>query len=162
MLRRRADGYHDLVTVMQMVSLADELTVTPEGDDVRFSCDQPDLPQGRENLVCRAALGFQEETGVKVAAHLSLHKRIPAAAGLGGGTSDAAGALKALNLLMALPWTARGCTPWRPGWEPTCRFSWDRGRQWPRHRHGTQPRGLAALPLFAAQSRRAPFHPLGL
>ena len=50
-LRRRADGYHDLVTVMQMVSLADELTVTLEGDDVRFSCDAPDLPQGRENLV---------------------------------------------------------------------------------------------------------------
>jgi 4-diphosphocytidyl-2-C-methyl-D-erythritol kinase len=102
-LRRRADGYHDLVTVMQMVSLADELTVTPEGDDVRFSCDQPDLPQGRENLVFRAALGFQEETGVKVAAHLSLHKRIPTAAGLGGGSSDAAGALKALNLLYGSP-----------------------------------------------------------
>lgn len=103
MLHRRADGYHDLVTVMQMVSLADELTVTPEGDDVRFSCDQPDLPQGRENLVVRAALGFKEETGVKVAAHLNLHKRIPAAAGLGGGSSDAAGALKALNLLYGSP-----------------------------------------------------------
>ncbi len=102
-LRRRADGYHDLVTVMQMVSLADELTVTPGGEGLRFSCDHPELPQGQDNLVCRAALAFQEEAGVKVAAHLSLRKKIPLAAGLGGGSSDAAGALKALNLLYGSP-----------------------------------------------------------
>ena len=98
-LQRRADGYHDLVTVMQPLSLADELTVTPGGDAIRLTCDHPDLPQGPENLVYRAALGFQEAAGVKVAAHLDLRKRIPVAAGLGGGSSDAAGALKALNRL---------------------------------------------------------------
>jgi 4-diphosphocytidyl-2-C-methyl-D-erythritol kinase len=102
-LRRRADGYHDLVTVMQMVSLADELIVTPEGDALRFSCDDPALPQGPENLVYRAALAFQEATGVKVRAHLDLRKRIPAAAGLGGGSSDAAGALQGLNRLYGSP-----------------------------------------------------------
>ncbi len=102
-LRRRADGYHDLVTVMQMVSLADELTVTGGGEGTRFSCEDPALPEGRENLVYRAALGFQEETGIRVAAHLSLRKRIPLAAGLGGGSSDAAGTLKALNLLYDCP-----------------------------------------------------------
>lgn len=98
-LRRRADGYHDLVTVMQSLSLADELTVTPGGDAIRLTCDHPDLPQGLENLVYRAALSFQEAAGVKVAAHLALRKRIPVAAGLGGGSSDAAGTLKALNHL---------------------------------------------------------------
>ncbi len=102
-LHRRADGYHDLVTVMQKVSLADELTVTPGGEGLLFSCDHPELPQGPENLVYRAALGFQEEAGVKVAAHLSLRKKIPLAAGLGGGSSDAAGALKALNRLYGSP-----------------------------------------------------------
>lgn len=96
---RRADGYHDLVTVMQPLSLADELTVTPGGDTIRLTCDHPELPQGPENLVYRAALRFQEAIGVKVAVHLDLRKRIPVAAGLGGGSSDAAGALKALNHL---------------------------------------------------------------
>ncbi len=103
MLRRRADGYHDLVTLMQPLSLADELTVTPGGDAIRFTCDQPELPQGPENLVFQAARRFQDEAGVKVAAHLDLRKRIPVAAGLGGGSSDAAGALKALNLLYGSP-----------------------------------------------------------
>ncbi|MCX5891772.1 MAG: 4-(cytidine 5'-diphospho)-2-C-methyl-D-erythritol kinase, partial [Deltaproteobacteria bacterium] len=101
-LGRRADGYHDLVTVMQPLSLADELTVTPGGEAIRFTCDHPDL-QGPENLVYRAALGFQEAAGVKVAAHFELRKRIPVAAGLGGGSSDAAGALKALNHLYGSP-----------------------------------------------------------
>ncbi|MCL4500694.1 MAG: 4-(cytidine 5'-diphospho)-2-C-methyl-D-erythritol kinase [Deltaproteobacteria bacterium] len=102
-LGRRADGYHNLVTVMQPLSLADELTVTPGGDGIRLTCDHPDLPLGPENLVYRAALGFQEAAGVKVAAHLDLRKRIPVAAGLGGGSSDAAGALKALNQLYGFP-----------------------------------------------------------
>jgi 4-diphosphocytidyl-2-C-methyl-D-erythritol kinase len=102
-LRRRADGYHDLVTVMQPLSLADELTITPGGEGLSFTCDHPELSCGSENLVLRAARGFQEEAGVKVTAHLDLRKRIPVAAGLGGGSSDAAGTLKALNLLYGSP-----------------------------------------------------------
>jgi 4-diphosphocytidyl-2-C-methyl-D-erythritol kinase len=102
-LGRRADGYHDLVTVMQPLSLADELTVVPGGEGLDFICDRPELPQGAENLVCRAALGFEEAAGVKVAARFSLRKRIPVAAGLGGGSSDAAGALQALNRLYGFP-----------------------------------------------------------
>ena len=102
-LGRRADGYHDLVTVMQPLSLADELTVIPGGEGLGFTCDRPELPQGEENLVCRAALGFQEAAGVKLAVRFSLRKRIPVAAGLGGGSSDAAGALRALNRLYGSP-----------------------------------------------------------
>jgi 4-diphosphocytidyl-2-C-methyl-D-erythritol kinase len=102
-LGRRDDGYHELVTVMQPLSLADELFVTPGGNDLRFTCDRPDLPQGSDNLVWRAALAFQKAAGIEVKGHLELRKKIPVAAGLGGGSSDAAGALKALNHLYGAP-----------------------------------------------------------
>ena len=104
-VRRRPDGYHDLVTVMQPLSLADELTVHP-GGPLRLECDAPGLPQGQANLVWQAALKFGEATGAPVTAHFRLHKKIPVAAGLGGGSSDAAGALLALNTLAGEPLTA--------------------------------------------------------
>jgi len=102
-LGKRPDGYHDLVTVMQPLSLADELTVTWGGDDIRLACDAPELPRGKDNLVWRAALAFAGETGRTVGAGLSLRKKIPVAAGLGGGSSDAAGTLLALNALAGEP-----------------------------------------------------------
>ncbi len=100
---RRPDGYHELVTVMQPLTLADELTVTLGGEGIRLECDVPGLPCGPENLVWRAALEFQAETGQKPGVFLSLAKRIPVAAGLGGGSSDAAGTLMALNDLTGRP-----------------------------------------------------------
>jgi 4-diphosphocytidyl-2-C-methyl-D-erythritol kinase len=100
---RRADGYHELVTVMQPLTLADELTVTLGGEGIRLVCDAPNLPCGPENLVWRAALRFQEETEQQQGVLLSLAKRIPVAAGLGGGSSDAAGTLMALNDLAGGP-----------------------------------------------------------
>jgi len=102
-LRKRPDGYHELVTVMQPLSLADELTVTPGGSGLSFSCDHPGLPRGPGNLVWRAARLFEEATGHPLRVRLSLKKRIPVAAGLGGGSSDAAGALLALNQLAGEP-----------------------------------------------------------
>ena len=102
---RRPDGYHELVTVMQPLTLADELTVTLDGEGIWLACDAPDLPCGPENLVWRAALRFQEETGLQQGVQLSLAKRIPVAAGLGGGSSDAAGTLLALNDLAGKPLT---------------------------------------------------------
>ncbi len=100
---RRPDGYHDLVTVMQPLTLADELTVSLGGEGISLRCDQPELPLGEENLVWRAARRFQEETGLPQGVRLSLAKRIPVAAGLGGGSSDAAGTLLALNELAGKP-----------------------------------------------------------
>ena len=88
---------------MQQLSLADELTVTRGGEGIRLECDAPELPTGPGNLVWRAAQRFQEETGQKLGVHLSLGKRIPVAAGLGGGSSDAAGTLLALNELAGKP-----------------------------------------------------------
>jgi 4-diphosphocytidyl-2-C-methyl-D-erythritol kinase len=100
---RRPDGYHEVVTVMQPLTLADTLTVTLSGAGISLRCDHPDLPQGEENLVWRAARQFQAETGLAPGVSLSLSKRIPVAAGLGGGSSDAAGTLLALNYLAGKP-----------------------------------------------------------
>jgi 4-diphosphocytidyl-2-C-methyl-D-erythritol kinase len=100
---RRPDGYHELVTVMQPLALADALTVTLAGEGISLRCDRPDLPLGEENLVWQAARQFQEETGLISGVRLRLSKRIPVAAGLGGGSSDAAGTLLALNKLAGRP-----------------------------------------------------------
>ena len=100
---RRPDGYHEIVTVMQPLTLADILTVTLAGAGISLRCDRPDLPPGEENLVWRAARQFQKETGLAPGVSLQLSKRIPVAAGLGGGSSDAAGALLALNELAGKP-----------------------------------------------------------
>jgi 4-diphosphocytidyl-2-C-methyl-D-erythritol kinase len=100
---RRPDGYHELVTVMQPLTLADTLTVTLAGKGISLRCDRPDLPSDEANLVWRAARQFQEETGLAPGISLRLSKRIPVAAGLGGGSSDAAGTLLALNELAGRP-----------------------------------------------------------
>lgn len=105
---RRADGYHDLVSVMQPLSLADELTVALEGRDIVLECDHPELPLGEANLVWRAAQKFMAATGREFGVHFRLRKRIPVAAGLGGGSSDAAGALLALNAALGAPLPAAG------------------------------------------------------
>jgi 4-diphosphocytidyl-2-C-methyl-D-erythritol kinase len=86
---KRPDGYHELVSVMQTISLADSLAVAP-GQDLRLECDVPELA-GDDNLVLKAArlLG--------AAGHFRLEKRIPMAGGLGGGSSDGALALRLLD-----------------------------------------------------------------
>jgi 4-diphosphocytidyl-2-C-methyl-D-erythritol kinase len=100
---RRPDGYHEVVTVMQPLSLADVLTVDLAEKGIQLTCDRPELPRGEENLVWRAARRFQEETGQPGGVRLHLSKRIPMAAGLGGGSSDAAGTLLALNAMTGQP-----------------------------------------------------------
>ena len=103
-LCRRADGYHDIESVMQTVSLFDRLTVTRnEAEDeqtISLSCKNPAIPTDEKNLICRAALRFFEETKIE-RYHVSffLEKKIPSEAGLGGGSSDAAATLLALNRL---------------------------------------------------------------
>jgi 4-diphosphocytidyl-2-C-methyl-D-erythritol kinase len=90
---------------MQPLTLADELTVRLGGEGVRLECEAPGLPCGPENLVWRAAVLFQDKTGQKSGILLNLRKWIPVAAGLGGGSSDAAGTLLALNDLTGRPLT---------------------------------------------------------
>lgn len=103
---RRSDGYHDLVTVMQPLTLADELVLTLSENDIVLECDQPDLPLGKDNLAYRAAEAFRKASSRTFGIHLKLTKNIPLAAGLGGGSSDAAGVLLGLNRLLGQPLSA--------------------------------------------------------
>lgn len=99
-LGRRPDGFHDLETLFQAVDLSDEVEVTTGGEGVRLRVEGPDLGPVRENLAYRAALGFLERTGLAgEGVEIQLRKRIPAGAGLGGGSSDAAAVLRCLDAL---------------------------------------------------------------
>jgi 4-diphosphocytidyl-2-C-methyl-D-erythritol kinase len=102
-LGRRPDGYHEIETLMVAVNLHDTLSVSddPSGT-IAFSCDDPALPLGRDNLVVKAAERLKAATGCPRGATMSLQKAIPAQAGLGGGSSDAAAALVALDRLWEL------------------------------------------------------------
>jgi 4-diphosphocytidyl-2-C-methyl-D-erythritol kinase len=94
-IRRRTDGYHDLVSVFQEIDLADRLQVEPEDDgEIRLECTDPALPTDGRNLVVRAAERLRDEAGIRSGARFRLEKRIPCGAGLGGGSSDAAAALR--------------------------------------------------------------------
>lgn len=96
-LGRRPDGYHELRTVFQTITLHDELTFTARADErIELVCDQPDIPTDETNLVHRAAVALREHYQLRAGARIELRKRIPAGGGLGGGSTDAAVALLAL------------------------------------------------------------------
>jgi len=99
---RRADGFHEIETLMTPVTLFDRLTIEKmsEEDGIRFSCDDPALA-GDDNLVVRAAKLFRERGGIRGGVTIHLEKKIPHGAGLGGGSSDAASALLGLNELFS-------------------------------------------------------------
>ncbi|GHF35306.1 4-diphosphocytidyl-2-C-methyl-D-erythritol kinase [Deinococcus metalli] len=91
----RADGYHDLHTLMVPLQVGDDLTVAP-APALTLEVYGADLPTGDGNLVYRAARAYLDAAGTDRGAHLVLHKRLPLASGLGGGSSDAATTLMAL------------------------------------------------------------------
>ncbi|MDE2860616.1 MAG: 4-(cytidine 5'-diphospho)-2-C-methyl-D-erythritol kinase [Chloroflexota bacterium] len=99
-LGKRADGYHEVVTVMQTIDLCDELTLEPSAD-MSLRCSDPTL-ETEDNLVLRAADLLREHAGCDSGADIYLRKSIPVAAGLGGGSSDAAAALVGLRRLWGL------------------------------------------------------------
>jgi 4-diphosphocytidyl-2-C-methyl-D-erythritol kinase len=102
-LGKRADGYHEIATLTLAIDLADELDFAPdESGGLSLTCDDPALSTGPDNLVLRAANRLRLETGCTAGARIRLTKRIPWAAGLGGGSSDAAAALEGLNELWRL------------------------------------------------------------
>jgi len=102
-LGRRPDGYHDLWSVMQAVSLCDELSFSLRADGaIRLCCEHPDLADAEGNLVTQAARVLQERYGVSRGADIALRKRIPVGGGLGGGSADGAVALLALARLWGL------------------------------------------------------------
>lgn len=95
----RPDGYHEIETIFERIDLADELTFKPHPGEVRLTCSDAALSCGEDNLVLKAARWLQSATGGRPGARIHLTKRIPIAAGLGGGSSDAAAALRGLNAL---------------------------------------------------------------
>lgn len=106
--RRASDGYHELRTVFQTISLHDELTFAPRADGrVELLCDAPQVPADETNLVCRAAAALRERFDIKRGARVELRKRIPAGGGLGGGSSNAAVALVGLAHLWGVDADAR-------------------------------------------------------
>lgn len=101
---RRADGYHDIESVMQTVTLFDRIEVTKYpfsgSNEILLSCTDESLPAGENNLIVRAAKAFFAKAKIEeYNVSFALEKRIPAEAGLGGGSSDAAATLLALDRL---------------------------------------------------------------
>jgi 4-diphosphocytidyl-2-C-methyl-D-erythritol kinase len=100
-LSRREDGFHEIETLIAPVSLHDEINIQRKkgGQGIDFHCDDPSVPRGRDNLVVRAAKSFFAAMKMTPAVSIDLKKKIPHGAGLGGGSSDAATTLLALNRL---------------------------------------------------------------
>jgi 4-diphosphocytidyl-2-C-methyl-D-erythritol kinase len=102
-IAKRPDGYHELRTIFQTISLRDtlrlSLTRSASGLDIQFTCDDPSMPLGPENLVVRAVTAFEREFGLRGKLVVHLEKKIPVARGLGGGSSDAAATLIGLMRL---------------------------------------------------------------
>jgi 4-diphosphocytidyl-2-C-methyl-D-erythritol kinase len=100
-LGKREDGYHELVTLYQTVSLWDTLTFEP-GKDVVVECSDNDVPSGQGNIVHTAATALKARYGIVDGARVRIEKRIPAPGGLGGGSSNAAAALVGLTRLWGI------------------------------------------------------------
>jgi 4-diphosphocytidyl-2-C-methyl-D-erythritol kinase len=98
-LGKRPDGYHEIRTLLQTISLHDDLHFELSGDEVSLDCDNPEIPTDGGNLVIRAAYALKRRYQVKAGARIRLEKRIPAQAGLGGASSNAAISLLALSHL---------------------------------------------------------------
>jgi 4-diphosphocytidyl-2-C-methyl-D-erythritol kinase len=99
---RRDDGFHELTSLVIGVGLADTIYLgntsdTSAGGRIQLSSDEPSLPDGDDNLVMRAARLLAKRTGTRKDVNIGLEKRIPIGAGMGGGSSDAAAVLRALN-----------------------------------------------------------------
>ncbi len=100
---KREDGFHEISTRMVALTLADRLKLKwREDDQVVLRCSDETLPTGEENLVVKAVRALEAKTGKTLAVSIDLEKRIPSGAGLGGGSSDAAAVLRALNDMASL------------------------------------------------------------
>jgi 4-diphosphocytidyl-2-C-methyl-D-erythritol kinase len=102
-LGRRADGFHELETILHPVNLCDYLTLARTGQSVDLSCSEAGLPADAQNLVHRAATAFLQAAKINEGVKIHLEKKIPLAAGLGGGSGNAATTLLALNELFGQP-----------------------------------------------------------
>lgn len=98
-LGRRADGYHELRTLLQTIDVGDRLHFEKIGQGIEIRCNHPEVPCDERNLAYRAAAAFFSRTGASAGIRITIDKRLPVAAGIGGGSSNAAVTLLALNRL---------------------------------------------------------------
>ena len=100
-LRRRDDGFHEIETLITPITLCDQIEIekSDSSSEIEFHCDDPSVPAGDDNLIVRVGRAFFAATKLKRAISIELKKKIPHGAGLGGGSSDAASTLLALNEL---------------------------------------------------------------
>ncbi len=102
-VNQRPDGYHNLITLFERIDLCDEIKfILTDNGQISISCQDKDVPCGPKNLIYKAAQLLQKDGKVKKGVKVILDKRIPVAAGLGGGSSNGATALLALNKLWNL------------------------------------------------------------
>ena len=107
-LRRRADGYHEVKMIMQTVDIYDELVLERRKQPgIELRMDNSELPSGGDNLICRAADLLFREKKITEGVNISLTKRIPIAAGMAGGSADAAAALRGLNELFDMGYSLK-------------------------------------------------------
>lgn len=105
-INRREDGYHNLSMIMQEINLFDILSFEiSDGDEIILTCSDSSVPTDDTNLIIKAAKAFFDKTGISASARIHLCKNIPMGAGLGGGSTDAAGTLTALNTIFDKPLT---------------------------------------------------------
>src|ERR1700734_3138600 len=102
-LGRRADDFHELETVMQPVNFCDELFFERGGNGIQLSCSDKNLPTDLRNLVFRAAVNFLTAAKISDGVKIHLEKKIPLAAGLGGGSGNAATTLLGMNEIFGSP-----------------------------------------------------------
>ena len=98
-LRKRPDGYHDIETIFEKIALFDIITIKPGKNGIRITTNNPALPTGRDNLAYKAAGALFNKAGFRGAVWIDIRKNIPIAAGLGGGSSNAATVLLGINKL---------------------------------------------------------------
>ena len=98
---KRPDGFHDIETIFHRIDLFDVINIEKSAD-ISISCTDPSIPAGPENLCWKAAEILRKESGTALGARITIEKKIPVGAGLGGGSSDAASVLTALNEMWGL------------------------------------------------------------
>jgi 4-diphosphocytidyl-2-C-methyl-D-erythritol kinase len=102
-IRRLRDGYHEIETIYQTVSLADELSIACSADgSVELTCSDPEIPTDETNLCHRAVAAMRRHGGQELGARIHIQKNIPAGAGLGGGSANAAGVILAIDRSLGL------------------------------------------------------------
>ncbi|MFH1552292.1 MAG: 4-(cytidine 5'-diphospho)-2-C-methyl-D-erythritol kinase [Candidatus Omnitrophota bacterium] len=102
-IQPRDDGYHEIETLFERISVSDRITIEPDQMNTTITCDDPSVPTGETSLMARTIEAFRKKSGVDLHFRVTIEKNIPIGAGLGGGSSDAATLLKGINRLSGHP-----------------------------------------------------------